>query len=92
VAAYPFTTISPNVGRGFVVLPDPAPHLGLAPEAVKASWGHALSFDLDQVNPAYSRVAPLQRLVGRCGWEGMLWRRLPVTVKDVAGLVPGEWQ
>lgn len=74
------------------MLPDPAPHLGLAPEAVKASWGHALSFDLDQVNPAYSRVAPLQRLVGRCGWEGMLWRRLPVTVKDVAGLVPGEWQ
>jgi hypothetical protein len=31
VAAYPFTTIDPNVGRAFIALPDPAPLLGLPP-------------------------------------------------------------
>lgn len=31
VGAYPFTTIDPNVGRAFALLPDPAPLVGLGP-------------------------------------------------------------
>ncbi len=32
MAAFPFTTIAPNVGRGYCLLPDPAPLLGLRPQ------------------------------------------------------------
>lgn len=42
VAAFPFTTIQPNVGRGYVLMPDPAPLLGLAPQdckCVAGTWG-----------------------------------------------------
>jgi ribosome-binding ATPase YchF (GTP1/OBG family) len=35
VAAFPFTTIQPNIGRGYVLMPDPAPLLGLAPPDCK---------------------------------------------------------
>jgi hypothetical protein len=57
-------------------------------------------FDLAKINPEFSNIGPLQQLVKDCGWgptqatnsssSSMLWRRVPVVVKDVAGLVPGE--
>jgi hypothetical protein len=30
VGAYPFTTIDPNIGRGYALVPDPSPLLGLS--------------------------------------------------------------
>lgn len=58
-------------------------------------------FDLSQISPEFSNIGPLQQLVRDCGWgqqqaapnssssSSLLWRRVPVVVKDVAGLVPG---
>lgn len=104
--AYPFTTITPNVGRGFIALPDPSPLLGLIPDQVQPAYGFAPGLDTNRVQQAgFSNIGPLQQLVKDCGWQqqqpqagdgadtasasGVLWRRVPVVVKDVAGLVPG---
>lgn len=103
--AYPFTTITPNVGRGFIALPDPSPLLGLSPDQVQPAYGFAPGLDISRVQDAgCSNIGPLMQLVKDCGWQqqqqpvdcsgpcgdGVLWRRVPVVVKDVAGLVPGE--
>lgn len=100
--SYPFTTITPNVGRGFIALPDPSPLLGLNPGEVQPAYGFAPGLDIARLQQAgFSSTAPLQQLVKDCGWQqpgagsdgsggdGVLWRRVPVVVKDVAGLVPG---
>ena len=39
VAAFPFTTIAPNVGRGTFVVPDPSAALGLDPTASRPTHG-----------------------------------------------------
>lgn len=102
-AAFPFTTITPNVGRGFIVLPDPAPLLGFTAETAQPAHGYARAFDPSQLPADLNNPGPLQQLVRDCGWgacaaggsgdggaaAGFLWRRVPVVVKDVAGLVPG---
>jgi hypothetical protein len=126
--AYPFTTITPNIGRGFIALPDPTLALGLHPAQVQPAHGFAPGFSVAAVQAAgFSSVGPLQQLLRDCGWarsssqaqcqqqgvcagacpagaraqqqpdgaqtqlaDGVLWRRLPVTLKDVAGLVPGQ--
>jgi hypothetical protein len=41
-APFPFTTIQPNVGRGHIVLPDPAPLLGLTADTAQPAHGYAL--------------------------------------------------
>lgn len=108
--AFPFTTITPNIGRGFIALPDPSPLLGLSPDQVQPAYGFAPGLDIRRVQQAgFSNIGPLQQLVKDCGWQqqpqvqqgaqssaessscgdGVLWRRVPVVVKDVAGLVPG---
>jgi hypothetical protein len=104
--AFPFTTITPNVGRGFIALPDPSPLLGFRPDQVQPAYGFAPGLDISRVAQAgFSNIGPLQQLVKDCGWQqpqqetgsgpeqlggdGILWRRVPVVVKDVAGLVPG---
>lgn len=144
VAAHPFTTISPNVARGFVAIPDPTYALGLstrcrklhgAPVLVyivrrhvrvyttillhlhtahtqataqqatdvstaacsdcKPTYGYAAAFDPRRADPALNNIAPLTRWVDATGWKGkdgrVAWRRVPVVVKDVAGLVPGAY-
>lgn len=103
--SYPFTTITPNVGRGFIALPDPSPLLGLSADDVQPAYGFAPGLDIIKLQQAgFSSIGPLQQLVKDCGWQqqplepgvdagvggdGVLWRRVPVVVKDVAGLVPG---
>ncbi|GIL60696.1 hypothetical protein Vafri_15231, partial [Volvox africanus] len=96
VAAFPFTTIAPNVGRGYCLVPDPAPLLGLQPEQCRPLHGYAEAFSLDSADPRVANVEPLRRWVGAAGWGAserpLLWRKVPVVVKDVAGLVPGAYQ
>lgn len=97
--AFPFTTIQPNVARGFIALPDPSPLLGFSPDQVQPAYGFAPGLDISRVQQAgYSNIGPLLQLVKDCGWQqqqqptggdGVLWRRVPVVIKDVAGLVPG---
>lgn len=103
--SYPFTTITPNVGRGSIALPDPSPLLGLSQDQVQPAYGFAPGLDIIKLQQAgFSSIGPLQQLVKDCGWQqqplaagadagvggdGVLWRRVPVVVKDVAGLVPG---
>jgi hypothetical protein len=41
-APFPFTTIQPNIGRGHIVLPDPAPLLGFTAETAQPAHGYAL--------------------------------------------------
>ncbi|KAF8071272.1 GTP-binding protein [Scenedesmus sp. PABB004] len=98
-APFPFTTIAPNVSRCFAPLPDPAPLLGL-PGAAQPAHGYAQGFDPSRVAPGLSSVGPLLQLVRDTSWAppgaapggGLLWRRVPVVVKDVAGLVPGAYK
>lgn len=136
VGSFPFTTIAPNIGRGYIAVPDPAPALGLHPEDCRPSYGHALAFDPEALNAEYSNVAPLRAWTEAVGWPPagaagsngasggssggagsgssgsggasssscgsgagsngpagrLLWRCLPVTLKDVAGLVPGAYK
>ncbi|GLI71345.1 hypothetical protein VaNZ11_016507, partial [Volvox africanus] len=96
VAAFPFTTIAPNVGRGYCLVPDPAPLLGLQKEQCRPLHGYAEAFSLDSADPRVANVEPLRRWVGAAGWGAperpLLWRKVPLVVKDVAGLVPGAYQ
>ena len=64
VAAHPFTTINPNIGRGLAPVLCPCHRLPAGQSPCGAPYGH---------------TAGGQRLV-------------PITLKDVAGLVPGAWQ
>eukprot|EP00198_Chlamydomonas_reinhardtii_P003635 XP_001692971.1 predicted protein [Chlamydomonas reinhardtii] len=63
VAAFPFTTIQPNVGRGYVLMPDPAPLLGLAPQDCKPLHGYAESFCLEAAAADHrtTNIDPLRR-------------------------------
>lgn len=77
--------------------------LGLSPDQVQPAYGFAPGLDINRVQQAgYSNIGPLLTLVRDCGWQqqqqqgadgspgdGVLWRLVPVVVKDVAGLVPG---
>jgi hypothetical protein len=63
VAAYPFTTITPNVGRAFVALPDPCLALGVAPDCCHPAHGFARGFDPVALNPSYTNVGPLLKLL-----------------------------
>ncbi|KAG2422688.1 hypothetical protein HXX76_015852 [Chlamydomonas incerta] len=98
VAAFPFTTIQPNVGRGYVLMPDPAPLLGLAPQDCRPLHGYAQSFSLEaaDADARTTNIDPLRRWVGGAGWavpgRPLLWRKVPIVIKDVAGLVPGAYQ
>ncbi|GFR42959.1 hypothetical protein Agub_g3957, partial [Astrephomene gubernaculifera] len=97
VAAFPFTTIAPNIGRGFCLVPDPAPLLGLGRGAARPLHGYSESFCLDSADPRFTNIDPLRRWAGAAGWSAppvrpLLWRKVPVVVKDVAGLVPGAYQ
>lgn len=57
-------------------------------------YGHAApDFDPFAAPPAFARAAPLLRLAAAHGGRGAVaWRRVPVTLKDVAGLVPGAYK
>ena len=76
-AAHPFTTIEPNYGRAFTAVPCPCAALKLKLAA------HPVVADCDhdrgQCGARYGHTAAGER-------------RLPVLLKDVAGLVPGAWQ
>uniref|UniRef100_A0A7S3R6V4 RWD domain-containing protein n=1 Tax=Dunaliella tertiolecta TaxID=3047 RepID=A0A7S3R6V4_DUNTE len=96
VAAFPFTTIDPQTGRGFAVVPDPVALLG--PETASQSkplHGYAPAFDLGRANPELNNTQPLQQWCSAAVGERVAevaWRRVPIAVKDVAGLVPGAYQ
>lgn len=66
VAAFPFTTIDPNIGTGFFPVPCPCKPLGLSEAECGAEFGHVTINDV-------------------------LCRRLPLIIKDVAGLVQGAY-
>ncbi|KAF5830715.1 P-loop containing nucleoside triphosphate hydrolase protein, partial [Dunaliella salina] len=96
VAAFPFTTIDPQTGRGFAVVPDPVALLG--PEVASQSkplHGCALAFNLGRANPELNNTQPLQHWCSAAMGDrvaDVAWRRVPIAVKDVAGLVPGAYQ
>ncbi|GAX85197.1 hypothetical protein CEUSTIGMA_g12616.t1 [Chlamydomonas eustigma] len=138
VAAFPFTTIAPNIGRGTFVVPDPALALGLDKTASSPAYGLVPGFSLERVSVQYNNIAPLKRWLDSTAWTSttrpastastaslkenyepsslikdghrshaaghhghvrdaeaphhLSWRRVPVTIKDVAGLVPGAYQ
>lgn len=75
VAAFPFTTIEPNVGTGFGPV--------FCPCATLSSEGNPLKAGFAQCDAAYGHV---RALCTDC------YRRHPIMVKDVAGLVQGAYQ
>lgn len=85
VAAFPFTTITPNTGRGYAACPCPCREMGL--EAVCQAGFGKVGFRPEQLDPRYNHVHVIP-----CGPAEAPWRRLPVLIKDVAGLVPGAYQ
>ena len=66
VAAFPFTTILPNVGRAF--------------------------FSAECAYHAFNLKSEHGRSDAAYGFDAYGWRRVPVVIKDVAGLVPGAYQ
>jgi len=117
--AFPFTTIRPNTGRGFALVPDPALALGLSADACRPAYGYARGFDLAALERAGAAtddgpvhgLGPLRTVLEATGAAGAageqqqheasasasavcwpaFWRRVPVVVRDVAGLVPGAY-
>ncbi|MEW5306220.1 MAG: hypothetical protein WDW36_008702 [Sanguina aurantia] len=64
-----------------------------APRVDRPAHGFAPSFTLSSLSPAYNNIEPLTRWAAATGWDSALrWRRVPVVLKDVAGLVPGAYQ
>jgi hypothetical protein len=58
--------------------------------SAKPQFGFAPGFDPAAAPAGLARVTPLLRLAEAYGGTGRVaWRRVPVTIKDVAGLVPG---
>ena len=92
IGAFPFTTIEPNIGWGYVAVPDPCGVLGLAQSECAACYGHADGFQaaLERADKL-SRVPELHALAaahfGSAAAEhnALRWRKVPVTIKDVAG-------
>jgi predicted esterase len=93
VGAFPFTTINPNVGRAFIAAPDPAAALGLEPGACHPAHGSLPAFEpAAAADPRFSNAAPLHAWAASFGWAPLRWRRVPVVLKDVAGLIPGAYK
>ncbi|KAK7198423.1 Serine hydrolase/GTPase-like protein [Novymonas esmeraldas] len=76
VAAFPFTTIEPNIGAGLAPLYCPCATLG-------DGAGHAYRLAADACDATYGHVRAL---------GDSRFRLHPVKVKDVAGLVQGAYQ
>ena len=97
IGAFPFTTIEPNIGRGYVAVPDPSGVLGLLKEDCGACYGYA-----EALQPALDCSGPLTRIpelralatsyFGPTTSPSYVprWRRVPVTVKDVAGVMSAD--
>lgn len=77
VAAFPFTTIDPNVGTGYGPVECPC-QLG-------KEWGPNASIKL-------ATGAPCDAAYGHVTAGGVCYRRHPILVKDVAGLVKGAYR
>jgi ribosome-binding ATPase YchF (GTP1/OBG family) len=105
-ASFPFTTIDPNISRGMIAVPEPAASIPGLPFPSRPTHGFASSFDpLRSSDPTLFNLHPLRSWIFSEGspnpffpWlqtsEGQTsqWRKVPVLVKDVAGLVPGAYQ
>eukprot|EP00049_Salpingoeca_infusionum_P012018 m.213181 g.213181 ORF g.213181 m.213181 type:complete len:921 (+) comp15082_c0_seq2:90-2852(+) len=61
VAAFPFTTIDPNIGQGYFSVPCPSAQLGVTS------------------TPSHGKIRDGER-------------KVPIVIKDVAGLVPGAYK
>lgn len=84
VAAFPFTTIEPNVGTGFGPLPCPcAALLSSTNTNTTTTASGALKAGFTACDAAYGHVT---------AQDDPRHRRHPILVKDVAGLVQGAYQ
>eukprot|EP00873_Tetraselmis_striata_P034076 jgi/Tetstr1/454340/TSEL_004018.t1 len=91
VAAFPFTTITPNTGTGYFATPCPCTRVGIPAVRCQAAGGHVAPLPATGAECAHSTVAAP-------GFSEALpagsipWRHAKITLKDVAGLVPGAYQ
>lgn len=104
VGAFPFTTINPQLGRGFFAAPCPCVPMGVA-DTCAAGFGH-VAFRPASLCEDYSSLrgrteggggitscsGPGSILTSKSVSEDIKWRRVPILIKDVAGLVPGAYQ
>lgn len=96
-ASFPFTTITPNIGRGYFACPCPCVQMGVAGQC-GAGFGH-VSADFLHLPPTYSNptgktehaASDRSFLNSPEVHKALRWRRVPVVMKDVAGLVPGAF-
>ncbi|CAG9464162.1 unnamed protein product [Pedinophyceae sp. YPF-701] len=89
----PFTTIDPNVSSGVVAVPCPCKPAGVGGACGGGELGHT-AWTPWQQNTAFCRLpASLRDGTYASAWgRDEAWRLHKITVKDVAGLVPGAYQ
>ncbi|CCW60330.1 unnamed protein product [Phytomonas sp. EM1] len=85
VAAFPFTTIESNIGTGFGLIRCPCSVLLQGPKCIerRAQLSTNLTFGIEKCDARYGHA---------CVRGSSDYRRHPILVKDVAGLVQGAYQ
>jgi hypothetical protein len=77
VGSFPFTTISPNIGRGLLLVPDPCMAAGLEPGHCRPLYGFAPGFSPAAAVPEYSNCGPLAAWARGTGWgSNVTWRKV----------------